>query len=123
METQPQPKQPPRTPAFRWRVALALISAGVWALWFVLVNRGKPFQVLPSDADLRQMHDWFKWWWILWLKIIPVVGDLLIGIIVGAVVLPWGLSLTLSALVLPVLSLLRPHRNLELSIRVSLFDF
>src|SRR5262245_8105746 len=118
----PTPMQPP-SPAWWWRIAITIGCAGTWTGWFLVINHGQPFRLTPTDNDLNTMRDWFDWWGIYWIKFIPFIGDILMCIIVGAVAFPWGLNLTLAAIVLPLLSLMRPYRDWDLTLRVAIWDF
>jgi hypothetical protein len=109
--------------AFRWRVLAVFFSALAWTAWILAANRGESFRLTPTDNDLQTMNEWFHWWGIMWLKFIPVFGDILLCTIVGGLVFPWGVSLTLSALIVPILSLMRPYRDFRLSTKTSIHDF
>lgn len=123
MDTTPNPKLPSKYSGFAWRLTITGVTAAAWVIWYLLTHRGQPIQLLPSEADIQKMHDWFHWWGIRWIKFIPFFGDIAQCIIVGAIAFPWGMSLTLTAIILPVLSLLRPIRELEVALTVSFYDF
>jgi hypothetical protein len=110
----------PKLSLFRWRLTFAIVSAVAWAAWYWIANEGKPFHVLPIDQDiltLRKALPWLSWTSGCDLVAIPC------WIVMGWLLLPWGLNVTLAALILPTLELLRPYRGWRLGIAVSIVDF
>jgi hypothetical protein len=145
----PAAKQPPKAPAFLWRLTVTLVWGAIWSLWFWVANQGQPLRFLPSEQDfvtLRNVSPWI--WWgksgigiccilvvvftkelrrnaTAWgfLGFLGLVLDFVLCIFLGWLLLPWGLNLTLAAVILPVLSLVRPYRNWGLSLAVAVADF
>jgi hypothetical protein len=92
----------------------------VWAVWYVLANRGQPFAILPTDQDFVTLRRAMGW---LWWASVCVLTDFLACVFLGWLVLPWGLSLILAAVVLPALDLTRPSRPWSLGMKVAVTDF
>jgi hypothetical protein len=131
-------------------VALALIWAA-W-FWVVNGGQEIQFWPNGSDlARLNTVMSWFPWARIVlivgfifilalirsfvkeskekeknddslfFIGIVVVIAGL--DMLVGWLIFPWGLSLTLSVFLLPGLTLIRPYRDWKTSLAVSLVDF